>query len=278
MKYKDIIKDLSEKEFYDFVFNRYEPSVYESEELNDERFYEGTYYSHICRTRCFFVYREIINRLSVNSKIIDIGIYPGTIVRQLKMLMKNKIYCYGIGKKVDEEFEKFMQPYIEECLRVELDPFYSKKNEQIQIPFEEGTFHAVIATEILEHLISPLDLISEGARMLKSGGLFLITTPNVSHIGAILKLILGRSNYERLGKSPMFLQNDPWRGHIRFYDKKELIALFQRSGLELVLHNYYRELGWSHAKMSLLKRMIINIVDKCLPIYNEGHFAVFQKQ
>ena len=118
-----------------------------------------------------------------------------------------------------------MRPYTEECVNIELDPFYLKQGNHIQVPFKDASFNAVIATEILEHLISPLEMISEGARILKSGGFFIITTPNVSHIGAVLKLILGRSNYERLERSPMHLQNDTWRGHIRFYDKKELMGL-----------------------------------------------------
>lgn len=41
MKYKDKMKLLSEDEFYNFVFNQYKPSVYESDELNDDRFHKG---------------------------------------------------------------------------------------------------------------------------------------------------------------------------------------------------------------------------------------------
>ena len=135
----------------------------------------------------------------------------------------------------------------------------------------------MIATEIMEHLISPLEMIAESSRILKRGGLFIVTTPNVSHIGAVFKLLLGRSNYERLDRSPMYLQHDPWRGHIRFYDKGELKVLCQRSGLALACHRYYRELGWTQAKWPLLKRAIISVVDRCAPIYRESHFAVFKK-
>lgn len=278
MKYKDSVKVLSENDYYDFVFNEYDPSIYESDELNDNRFFEGTYYSHVCRTRFFLVYREIMNRLSVGSRVLDVGFFPGTLIRQLKIFLKEKINCYGVGQKVDEKFEDFMQPYIEECVNVDFDPFYSKQYGQIKFSFKEAMFDAIIATEVLEHLISPLELISEGKRLLKKDGLFIVTTPNVSHIGAVLKLLIGRSNYERLDRSPMYLQNDPWRGHIRFYDKNELTTLFQRSGLKLIYHSYYQEKGWKHSKRPLLKRIIVNIIDKCAPIYREGHFAVFQKE
>jgi SAM-dependent methyltransferase len=268
---------LSEKEFYQFVFEKYEPSHYESNELEDDRFVDGTYYPYVCRTRCFLVYSEIAKRLPNGGKICDLGFFPGTLLRQLKLLLNDRIQAYGAGLKVDQSFESFMRPYIEGCVNIELDPFYSTSKTQIRVPFDSEAFDAVIATEIMEHLISPLEMISESARILKKGGLFIITTPNVSHIGAVFKLLLGRSNYERLDRSPMYLQNDSWRGHIRFYDKRELTTLCQRSGLELACHKYYRELGWTHAKWPLLKRAVISVIDWCAPIYRESHFAVFKK-
>jgi SAM-dependent methyltransferase len=269
---------LNEKDFYNFVFEKYEPSVYESNELKDPRFKTKTYYSYICRTRCFLVYKEIVSRLSTGSKVIDLGFFPGTLIRQLKILLQNNILCYGVDLNVDKKFESFMRAYVEKSDDIELDPFYKNTNNEIKIPYDDRFFDAVVATEIFEHLISPLEMISEGARILKKNGLFIITTPNVSHIGAVLKLIGGKSNYERLDRSPMYLQQDSWRGHIRYYDKRELKTLFNRVGLTMISHKYYRELGWTHAKWPLIKKMIIMIVDKIAPIYREGHFAVFQKK
>jgi SAM-dependent methyltransferase len=206
------------------------------------------------------------------------GFYPGTLIRELKYLLKDKVKCYGAGQKVDTQFTSYIKPYIEECISAELDPFYvNNKEKKIHIPFDGDMFNAVVATEVLEHLISPLEMIAEGARILKKDGLFIITTPNVSHVGAVLKLLLGRSNYERLDRSPMYLQNDPWRGHIRFYDKRELKTLFQRNGMKCIYHKYYRERGWDHAKWPLLKKIIVTVIDKTMPIYRENHFAVFKK-
>jgi len=278
MKYKDTLAPLSESDYYEFIFNQYEPSIYESNELNDDRFFKGTYYSHVCRTRCFFVYREVVERLSVDSKIMDIGLFPGTIIRQLKMLLGEKVECYGAGQKIDMEFEKFIKAYVEKCVNTELDPFYLKEDQRAEIPIGDSLFDAVIATEVIEHLISPLELISEGSRILKPGGIFIITTPNVSHIGAVIKLLLGKSNYERLDRSPMYLQNDPWRGHIRFYDKNELFTLFERHGLKMVSHRYYQEKGWDQAKWPLSKRIVLKLTDMFAPIYREGHLAIFRKQ
>ena len=173
---------LTKKAFYHFVSNEYQPSPYESNELNDPRFHEGTYFSHVCKTRCYLVYRELARRISQRSKIIDLGFFPGTLIRQLKYFLNDKIACYGIGLNVDKAFENFMRPYLEECVNVELDPFYLRADETISIPFKDDMFDAVIATELLEHIISPLEMIAEGSRILRKGGIFILSTPNVSHV------------------------------------------------------------------------------------------------
>lgn len=278
MTYARLARTLTQKEYDEFICRDYKPSVYESGELRDGRFAEGTYYHFLCRTRCYMVYREIVSRLSPGSRVVDIGVFPGTIIRQLKTLLKDGIFCCGVGQKVDPGFEEFMRPYVERCVNAELDPFYAAPGQEIRVPFADGTFDAVIATEILEHLISPLELISEGARLLREGGLFIITTPNVSHIGALLKLMLGRSNYERIERSPMCMRGDSWRGHVRFYDKAELEELFGRSGLRLILHRYYTEAGWRRTRQPPLKRLLTGLAVALPPAYRGDHFAVFEKR
>ena len=113
-------------------FRRYEPSQYESNELEDDRFVEGTYYPHLCKTRCFLVYREIAERLPDGGKICDLGFFPGTLLRQLKLLLNDRIQAYGVGLKVDQPFESFMRSYIEGCANIELDPFYSTSKARFE--------------------------------------------------------------------------------------------------------------------------------------------------
>ena len=274
---------LTEKEFYRYLFKEYQPSAYEKFDSEDLRFPEGIYYPHVCKTRYFYCYREIAHRLAKGSgevvKVLDLGIFPGALVRVLKNLLGNRVCCYGAGLKVDRNFEAYMKPYLEQCVSTEFDPFYSKSEKAIHLDFEKETFDVVIASEVLEHLISPLELIAEGSRVLKKGGLFIVTTPNVSHHGAVIKLLLGRSNYERLDRSPMYLQQDEWRGHIRFYDKRELQTLFSRQQLKMIDHCYCSERGWDHAQRTWPQRLLFGMrkVFLCIPIYRDQHIAVFSK-
>ena len=274
---------LTEKEFYRYIFRDHKPSAYEKFGPDDTRFFDDAFYSHICRTRYFFIYRQIASQVCNDPekkfKVLDLGFFPGCLIRILKGLLGENISCSGSGLKLNKDFLSHIAPFMEKVEYAEFDPFYKKKEEPIKIEFDNDSFDIIVGSELLEHLISPVELICEASRILRVGGTFIVTTPNVSHIGAVIKLILGRSNYERLERSPMSLQNDEWRGHNRFYDKRELEVLFKKRQLKLIHHRYYTELGWDRVKRTLLQKIIFRIrkVFFCIPIYREGHFCVFKK-
>ena len=212
--------------------------------------------------------------------MLDLGVYPGTLTRILKNLLGENILCSGAGLKIDEHFEKFTKTFLQKCVYAELDPFYAQSKTVQPLNLEDQSFDIVTATEILEHLISPLHFIAEGVRILRKGGMFIVTTPNVSNIGAVIKLIFGRSNYEPFTCSPMNLQDSEWRGHVRFYDKNELEKLFLQSGCKLILHRYYMERGRKYFQKTLSQRFIYSVekIFQSIPLYQEGHFAIFQKK
>jgi SAM-dependent methyltransferase len=274
---------LTKSEYRQYLLNGYKPTQYEEFGTEDLRFPTEIKYSHISWTRTYSIYRMIAKILSrkpsQSIKILDIGFYPGNLIRILKDQFGDKIECYGVGLKADLDFQNTMRSYIKDCDNIDFDVFYLKTAEPVRSKFEANTFDVVIAAEILEHLISPLEMIETGARLLREGGVFILTTPNVSHIGAVVKLLFGRTNYERLHRSPMYLPNDEWRGHIRFYDKHELVSLFQKYSLRLTHHRYYTEAGWDHVIRSLPQRFVYQMKKLFwfIPIYREGHFAIFER-
>ena len=61
------------------------------------------------------------------------------------------------------------------------------------LPFDDGEFDAVVSVETVEHLTNPFGFITEVERILRPGGIFILTTPNVRNIySRILYLVLGR--------------------------------------------------------------------------------------
>jgi SAM-dependent methyltransferase len=60
------------------------------------------------------------------------------------------------------------------------------------LPYQPGTFDALVALEVLEHLPNPRAFIERAARLLKPEGALLLTMPNRHRVFAVLKRALGR--------------------------------------------------------------------------------------
>src|SRR2546426_939415 len=65
-------------------------------------------------------------------------------------------------------------------------------------PFAAGSFDAVLATEVLEHLAAPALFLTECRRALASGGWLLLTTPNVVDVRGRFRALAGRSPQSHL--------------------------------------------------------------------------------
>ena len=59
---------------------------------------------------------------------------------------------------------------------------FQKIDANAPLPFLENSFDAVYAIEVFEHLGSPFDAMAEIHRILKPGGLIVLSVPNVLHL------------------------------------------------------------------------------------------------
>jgi SAM-dependent methyltransferase len=50
------------------------------------------------------------------------------------------------------------------------------------IPLPSGSFDAILCTEVIEHVVDPMKVVFELARLLKPGGKLLLTSPLLSHL------------------------------------------------------------------------------------------------
>ena len=57
----------------------------------------------------------------------------------------------------------------------------------VDLPFKEGCFSVAVALDLIEHLPRPEMFLAETGRVLKKGGVFILSTPNPSSFGATAK-------------------------------------------------------------------------------------------
>jgi SAM-dependent methyltransferase len=104
------------------------------------------------------------------------------------------------------------------------------------LPFDPGTFDAVIFADLLEHLVDPWRVLREAAALLTPGGVVVASVPNVQNLDVLRRLLRGRWDYRERGILD--------RGHLRFFTLETIRELFTTAGLTIthVGHRYRRSL------------------------------------
>ena len=104
--------------------------------------------------------------------------------------------------------------------------------ERFPYPLADESFDVVLLTEVIEHLRDyPAKAIVEARRILRPGGILMLTTPNAASPQRRVQLVRGRSVY-----TPMvdWLFGVPHARHAREYTATELRELIVHADLELV--------------------------------------------
>jgi SAM-dependent methyltransferase len=99
----------------------------------------------------------------------------------------------------------------------------------LPLPFEINTFDSAICLEVFEHLMDPEFAAKEVHRILKPGGLFLSSVPNIASWRNRAELLF--LGHFKPGGSPITSRACPWRDpHIRFFSIRAFRSMFQHAG------------------------------------------------
>jgi SAM-dependent methyltransferase len=94
-----------------------------------------------------------------------------------------------------------------------------KQGDALQLPFADGEFDRVVASEVLEHIPADIPAIAELARVVRPGGTLAVSVPR--WLPEIINWQLSEEYHQVEG------------GHIRIYTDKELVDKVTRAGLVL---------------------------------------------
>jgi SAM-dependent methyltransferase len=149
------------------------------------------------------------------KRVLDLGCRSGALTRHL--LEGNNI----VGLDVDAAA-------LEKAAALGIEPVQANVEEPL--PFPDGSFDAVVAGELFEHLRFPDALVAEIRRVLRPGGVLVGSVPNAFRLQSRLRFLLGRPP-----------EDDPT--HLRMFSPaamRELLSGFEGVRLEFVGGRYRR--------------------------------------
>jgi SAM-dependent methyltransferase len=162
--------------------------------------------------------------------IVDVGAFPGHLTRELARHWQVVALDIEPDRPVDAQdafhfdlspsgrsFSEEMKAVGVQALKVDI--------EQERWPLDSAFADAVVMTEVIEHLyLNPLHTLLEINRILRSGGLLLLSTPNLLSIRNRANFALGRMDRVIQPPALAFLQRHRLghHGHVRLYSYSEL--------------------------------------------------------
>lgn len=105
-----------------------------------------------------------------NARVLELGPGAGGFLQALS----ERGYQNLFAADVDD--------YLTSAVSQKLSGFATLDMSFEKFPWGDGSFDAVAAWEVLEHLENPHHVLRETSRILKPGGTFLISLPNIFHI------------------------------------------------------------------------------------------------
>lgn len=165
--------------------------------------------------------RHVPTLASKRAKILDVGNAPG----YLGLALHNAGYqVSGINVTADW-MGAYPSPEVASLFDVKVCDI-----EKEALLFADGTFDAVVFTEVLEHIAikNPAEILPEFRRVLRNGGKVLFSTPNVCNLSNVVALMKG---------SNVFWPTEIFFGstdrHNREFTPAEVRNLFLEGGFEI---------------------------------------------
>ena len=103
--------------------------------------------------------------------------------------------------------------------------------EHDRLPFDDGTLDVVVCGELIEHLREdPLQMLVEIQRVLRWGGLLILTTPNIASAHSIESVLGGNSPYIY----GQYNRRSPADRHAREYTPEDVRVALEAGGFEVI--------------------------------------------
>lgn len=213
--------------------------------------------------------KELQRNSQKRAKLLDIGCDTGADLFMLPKVEGITVERFGtdLSKGAIEQAQALAQK------RGEKNIEFKAVNANEPQPFKDHSFDIVTASELIEHIEKPVELLNEIARLLKPNGIAVITTPNEKSFQKfILDKLLPKKTagafeasrtqgFTRHGASTSLDHND-WdeEAHISIYGANQWKKIVSQSNLKLekmVGSSFYGGLPGFEKYPALMATMIL---------------------
>jgi len=186
------------------------------------------------------------------SRIIDVGAGHGDD------LVAARVFSPNAALTAIENWP----PYVEE-LNAKGISVYPLNIERDRIPFEDESFDAVIANQVLEHTKELFWIFHEVTRVLRMGGRFIIGVPNLAALHNRVLLALGRQ------PSPIKSAS----AHVRGFTKHDILNF-----VNVCFPNGYDLIGFGGSNFYPLPPFMAKPMASLFPTLAWGIFIMLEKR
>lgn len=155
-----------------------------------------------------YEYRESLligmlkREIGEGSLVLDAGCGSGSLLFKLSGLG-----CDTFGIEQSKEYVEILRKRTKNFTQSNIKGI--KQGSVVDIPFPDRYFEAVVSAEVLEHVRDDTAAILEFYRVLRAGGICVVSVP----------------------ASPILWDfTDDWAGHLRRYTRNDIINLFEKKG------------------------------------------------
>ena len=148
------------------------------------------------------------------ARVLDIGCFCGGTGRFLKRRFPG---CHVVGVEMLERAAAMAAEVYDQVLVGTLEALDFEA-----AGLSPGSFDAIVAADVLEHLFNPWQALQRLRPLLAPGGVIYVSVPNVRNLKLMSELSRGRFDYEGAGILDVT--------HVRFFTRATAVAMLEQTG------------------------------------------------
>ena len=178
-----------------------------------------------------------------NNKILELGAGScDTLVEIKKLKLAKEVVGIELMKLTDSHQENS-----------EIDKLIIGNIENIELDLPKDYFDVIICGDVLEHLTDPWNTLKTLHKHLKQNGVIIISVPNIREYHILYKILV-RADFRYSDQGILD------RTHLRFFCKKNIIALLTSSMFTPIsIHSIFR-LEKNHRKKRIIDTLTLGLI------------------